>query len=89
MPKPDRACQDCARALVDVANWNRFNPGCLNCGGRYIWFVQKRVRASEERKRELLQDIVRDWTAIGHDEQRLRELGAENWRTFIHDLHRH
>lgn len=62
-------CEDCSRDL------NRFNPACLECGGRYLRAIQK-LRIGQDIKREWLRKVLADWMAFGHEESALRELAA-------------
>ena len=60
-------CSNCAY------NLNRYNPACLECGGRYLRAIQARPMGKDE-KLAWLRKALADWMAMGHDEQRLREL---------------
>jgi hypothetical protein len=80
-------CDDCDRARNDVRGYNRFNPACLTCGGRCLWFLQ-RLRIPAEQKVERLRKALADWMAYGHSEQQLRELAAQDWGAWAHDHNR-
>lgn len=54
---------------------SQYDPACLTCGGRYLRDIQ-RLRISEPDKRSRLRKALSDWMAMGHAEDRLRELAA-------------
>jgi len=72
------ACIDCSRWRAAPGWWRTFNPACLECGGRYLWAIQ-RLKVDGEQKRERLRAALKVWTDLGHDEKQLRALAQRNW----------
>jgi hypothetical protein len=77
-------CEECRLAKADLT-WFRFNPGCLHCGGRVLWFLQ-RLRIPQEQKLERLRGNLELWKQHGHAEEELRWLAAQDWRRWANDL---
>lgn len=76
------ACEDCERWAGAPGWWRRCDPACLRCGGRWLWLNQKqRLRGeTDAQKAERLRAALEVWTALGHDEQQLRELAQLDWK---------
>lgn len=72
------SCEECAwHAGSDGMRWV-FDPKCIDCGGRYLWRIQRSSIPAEEKKKRLLA-VLGIWTAMGHSEQELRALAKRNW----------
>jgi len=78
-----RHCEDCNRASRDLA-YNLFNPACLECGARVLWFLQ-RMRIPQQQKVERLRKSLADWVAFGHPEPQLRQLAERDWREWARE----
>lgn len=76
-------CEDCQRARSDLAGYRRFDPACLTCGARYLWHLQRSPGTREERTARLRRTLA-DWMALGHAEERLRELAKQDWKRWVH-----
>jgi len=76
--KGEDGCEDCSGFKANPKWHRRFDPRCAQCGGRYLWAIQ-RTGIEVEKRRELLRKALADWMAMGHAEQLLRELAKRPW----------
>lgn len=77
-----RNCDDCRLARKDLL-WFRFDPECLTCGARCLWFLQ-RMRLPQEAKVQRLRKALADWMAHGHAEEQLRTMAVQDWKRWAH-----
>lgn len=66
-------CHECQRARETAGRFPWYCPKCLWCGARLIARLQTMERPSSEIKARCTR-VLNDWMAMGHNEQKLREL---------------
>lgn len=68
-------CEDCLIA-ERYGRSRLYNPGCLQCGGRYLRAIRRRKDLPETVRSQWMSKALADWMAQGHGEQALRDLAA-------------
>jgi ribosomal protein S27E len=68
-------CPDCNAARITTGHHRMFSPSCLYCGARLIQTIGK-VGNTDAEITQRRRVVLKDWMALGHDEQELRELAG-------------
>lgn len=66
-------CSDCNAARITTGHWPYHDPACIYCGARLIQRLG-RIRQLPSIITQRRQVVLRDWMAMGHSEQEIREL---------------
>ena len=81
--------------------WNRpkfrssgrlHDPRCIHCCARYIQLLRAHPALDRQARQERATRALRDFVALGHDEQQIRALVAQSgtaWAPSGNEQHRH